>query len=742
VTSLRARSTLVALVAALVVGMGAPVTGLAEPAAVRGAATDLTLVTDAVYTVDSGAGHIGVAMAVTARNHTSETRTRRFWFDHAFLAVQPGATNLRVSGLRGARVRVASRDAKATLLRVDFGSRLYSGRSATFRLAFDLPGRGKAASPQVRVGTSLVTIPVWAFASAGARGSSVTVRMPAGWEVAVESGDFASRSTTDAGATVLESGPLPSPLTFFAYVTAQQPAVYLDRPLTLSVGDQSVELVLQAWEDDPAWATRTGDLLGEVLPVLRRDIGLAWPLAEPLVVAESVSRDAGTYAGVFDPGEARMEVAYWAGPGVLIHQVAHAWFNASLLADRWADEGFATFYALRAAADLDIAITAPVLGEEAAAAAVPLNAWTRDEAPGSTVDTYGYAASLALATALAERVGVDGLAGAWADAEDRVGAYQPPAVAGARAGAAVADPPETLADAPDWRGLLDVLEARSGQDLTDLWREWVVRPEELPLLDARASARASYARTLALAGDWRLPRVIRDALRAWEFETAEALMADARTVIAQRDAVAGLAVRADAALPTTTQGLFESGSLAEASAHAESQRAALLAIETAEASRSAEDDILSRIGMMGEHPEQSLRGARLLLAQDDFEGSLAASDRALRAWTVAWEEGRRRALLGLAVLATVLVLATAALGHVRRARRQPSQGPASWAAATPQAPLGSGTAQARRAPQAPSAASPAKRAERAPRAPQPPRAPRTPQPPPATPGSGRWPGDA
>jgi hypothetical protein len=497
------------------------------------------------------------------------------------------------------------------------------------------------------------------------------------------------------------------------------------------VGDQSVELVLQAWEDDPGWATRTGDLLGEALPMLRRDIGLAWPLAEPLVVAESVSRDAGTYAGVFDPGEARMEVAYWAGPGVLIHQVAHAWFNASLLADRWADEGFATFYALRAAAELDIAITAPVLSEEVAASALPLNAWTRDEAPGSAVDTYGYAASLALATALAERVGTDGLADAWADAQGRVGAYQPPAVSGSRAGAAVADPPETLVDAPDWRGLLDVLEARSGQDLTDLWREWVVRPDELPLLDARASARASYARTLALAGDWRLPRVIRDALRAWEFETAEALMADARTVIAQRDAVAELAVRADAGLPTTTQALFESGSLAEASAHAEAQRAALLAIETAEASRSAEDDILSRIGMIGEHPEQSLRGARLLLAQDDFEGSLAASDRALRAWTVAWEEGRRRALLGLAVLATVLVLATAALGHVRRARRQPSLEPASWPAATAPAAQAPRVPQAAQAPQAPSAAaSPTARPLRAP------------QPPPVRPGSGRWPGDA
>lgn len=669
-TGLRARSTLVALVAALSIAVVAPAIGVGEPSVARGAATDLTLVTDALYTVDPEAGHVAVSMAVAVKNHTTETRTRRYWFDHAFLAVQPGATNAHVSGLKGARVRVSRRDAQSTLLRIDFGTRLYSGKAASLRLGFTLPGTGKAASPQVRVGTSLITIPVWAFASNGARGSSVTVRVPAGWDVAVESGEFARRTTAASGATVLTSGPLASPLTYFAYVSAQQPAVYLDRPMTVAVGDQEASLVLQAWEDDAAWAKRTGALLGEALPRLREDIGLPWPLAEPLVVVESVNRNAGAYAGIFDPDQRRMEVAYWAGPDVLIHQAAHAWFNGSLLADRWADEGFATFYALRAAAGMKLKVKAPALTDEVAATAVPLNAWTRAETPGSATDTYGYAASLAVATAIADAVGTDVLAGALADAQARIGAYQPPAAADARPGAAVADPPETVADAPDWRGFLDLLETRSGKDLTALWRQWVVRPDEATLLDARARARTAYARTLALAGDWRLPRAIRDALRTWDFERAEAMLLDARTVIAQRNAVAEMAARNDVTLDTTMQTLFEAGTMVDASARGDAQRAAIVAIEDAAAARSADDDILSRIGMLGEHPEQSLREAKLLIAQGDYEGAAAASDRALRAWTVAWQEGRRRALLALAVLATVLVLITAGLGSLRRAHRQ------------------------------------------------------------------------
>ncbi len=669
--AVRGRSLLVALAVALVLGALAPVMGPAGPAAARGAATDLTLVTDAVYTVRPEAGRVGVTVAIVARNHTKETRTRKFWFDHAFLAVQPGATNPRISGPRGARVRVSKRDAKATLLRIDFGSRLYSGRSATFRLAFDLQGQGKAASPQVRVGTSLITIPVWAYASTGAKGSSVTVHMPAGWDVAVESGSFARRTTDGAGATVLATGALASPLSFFAYVSAQQPAVYVDRPVTLPVGDRDVALLLQAWEDDPAWADRTQALFGSALPILRRDIGLAWPLSAPLVVVESVSRDAGAYAGTFDPAERRIEVAYWAGPGVMVHQAAHAWFNGSLLADRWANEGFAAFYSQRAADELELKVAPPGMTEAAAAAAGPLNAWTSSEPPGSPADAYGYAASYELATALAGEVGVDVLAQVWADAAERVGAYQPPADRGAGVGAdqAASDPPESVDGQPDWRGLLDLLEARSGKDLVPLWRTWVVRPADDHLLTARVGARASYARTLALADAWRLPRPIRDALRAWDFSRAEALMADARTVIAQRNALAGLAARDGVVLSSSMRTLFESGALAEASALAQGERDALLAIEAAAADRSADDDILSRIGMLGEHPEADLAAARTAITTGDLDASRAASDRAHRAWTVAWQEGRRRALIALAALATIIVLLFAVASTAWRAHR-------------------------------------------------------------------------
>jgi hypothetical protein len=698
VTAGRIRAAVTALAIALALVVVAPAAGLVAPAAVSAADPDLTVVTDATYTVRPEDGNVGVSVAMTARNRTSETRTRRFFFDHTFLAVQPGATNVSISGPQGARVKVARRTEDATLLRIDFGSRLYSGKGATMKLGFDLPGQGAGASPQVRVGSSLVTLPVWAFASNGARGSSVAVRFPPGWDVAVESGELPRHYTTADGGTVLEAGPLAAPLEFFAFVSAERPAVYVDRPLTVPVEGQDVELLLQAWRDDPEWADRTGSLFAAALPALRGDIGLPWPAEDPLVIRETAGRDPDASAGVFDASQNRMDVAYWADRGVVIHQAAHGWFNGDLLADRWANEGFATFYALRAAEQLGETADRPQMTDEARAASFPLNAWAASDGQGTTsaADTYGYAASLELANALADRVGTDVMATVWSDAVAGTGAYQPPprdtdAGGGVAAGAAT---PEGIGGVPDWRALLDLLEARSGQDLTGLWREWVVRPDELASLDARAGARASYGRTLALADGWQLPRAIRDALRSWQFEKAETLMADARTVLAQRKAVAGMAERDDAALTTTMQSLFESGAMAEASAHAEAQRAAMLAIEDADASRSVDDDILSRIGMIGEHPEQSLREARLLLAQDDFEGSAAASDRALRAWTIAWEEGRRRALMTLAALATVVVLASAGIGTFRRSRRTAASEGAASGTATGSGSPGDGAAPA------------------------------------------------
>jgi hypothetical protein len=73
--------------------------------------------------------------------------------------------------------------------------------------------------------------------------------------------------------------------------------------------------------------------------------------------------------------------------------------------------------------------------------------------------------------------------------------------------------------------------------------------------------------------------------------------------------------------------------------------------------------------MLGEDPEADLDIARAALARGDIEATVAAADDAYRAWSGAWQEGRRRAMLALAAVATLLVLVSAIGGAVRRSRR-------------------------------------------------------------------------
>ena len=631
-------------------------------------------------------GRVHVAMSIDARNHRGETRTHKYYFDHAFLAVQPGASGFVVSGPKGATVGVAARTKNATLLRINFGGRLYGGDARTLQLSFNLTDPGKPVSRQVRVSSGLVTFPVWAFASDGARGSRVRVRFPAGYAVAVESGDFDTRSRTADGGTELATEPLGEPLDYFAYLSAQRAAVYKETPIAVKAAGGQIDLLLRGWRDDPAWGTRVGGLFRKALPRLGKEIGLAWPQPGTTVVQEAVSRAAGGYAGLFSPTDRRIEVAYWADPLVVLHEAAHGWFNGGLVADRWASEGFASYYAQHTAGALKVKDTSPKLTASISLAAIPLNAWanTTDAAGGSSgtdelgvsggetkadraTEAYGYAASLALSREIADRAGDNAMRRVWADASGRVGAYQPGSSGTAGASSFA---PETVDGPPDWRGLLDLLEAETGKDFTDLWRQWVVRPEEAGLLDARAEARTAYVRTLASVGDWQLPASIREAMRAWQFDEAGRQMADARSVLAMRGAVDSLATKGGITLPQAMRERFEAGDMAGASREAEAERNAMFAVIQAAGSRSSDDDVLSRIGMIGEDPEADIVAARAAVTAGDLAAAQARADDAYRAWTAAWQEGRRRALLAMAVVAGALLLVFAVAGRARAARRE------------------------------------------------------------------------
>ncbi len=671
----RGPSSSFGLPVALLVALLGAVVALVAPqtaAEVRAAAPDLTIVTNARYDVRPTDHLVHVTVDATVVNHKSDTKTRRYYFDAASLAVLPGTRAFAVTA-SGAHpsVSVTRSTADYRLVRVAFGRRVYSEQTFRFRLSFDLPDPGGAANREIRVGQSLVSFPVWAYATTATPGSTVTVAFPAGYDVRLESGSLRGPDAT-GGSLVFTSGPIADPLSFYAFLSAERGGAYVDRPATTNVDGRPVSLVIRPWSDDAAWGSKVTDVVTRGLPALAEAIGLPYPRTDTLVIQEAVSRTSGGYAGLFDPASGRIEVAYYGSPFVVLHEISHAWFNGGLLADRWANEGFASYYAAVAARALGVPVTPAAMPADGAGK-VALNAWAGvGREPGAT-ETYGYAASYVLATAIAQRAGPAGLQAVWNAALHGEGADQP---AHAASGAS----PERADSPPDWRTLLDLLETRTGQRFDDLWRTWVVRPDETTLLDRRASVRAAYAQVVAEAADWELPAAVRRAIDAWQFDAADGLLGQAREVLAQRDALEAEARAAGLALPDAVRTAFEgSDGFRVAASEAETERAAIRAIDAAAATRPAAPDPVVQLGLLGMAPDLSLAEARAAFSADRLEDAVASAESARQDWQAAADVGRdrlvRAALIAIIVLLALLFAVRAGRGR-RAARRRASSPPA------------------------------------------------------------------
>ena len=655
----------------------------APPAAsdVRAATPDLTIVSNATYQVRPGDRLVRVTVDMTLRNNMRDTSTRRFYFDTAFLAVLPGTSSFKVSGPSGPSVRATRRNNDYTLLRINLGQRLFSKKTAKYKLTFDLKDQGGSSTRDVRVGDSLASFPVWAYASDDTPGSRVSVIFPKGYTVDVEVGDLPEPTIDDQGRTVYKTGRLDKPLDFFAYFVGDRPGAYDEQKVPASVGGTPVGITVRSWAEDDAWGKRIGGLFERGLPKLSERIGLPWPRDEGLVVQESVSRSTGGYAGLFDPTRGHVEVAYYADDFVVLHEAAHAWFNGSLLVDRWALEAFASYYALETAADLKVKAKGDELTDELREARIPLNAWGPIGREERNTEDYAYAATLEVARQVAERAGEDGLQEVWQAAADKTGAYQPPEDAAADGGAGgggtpAAAQPERVLRPPDWRALLDLLEEHTDANYEDIWREWIVRPSDAPLLDVRATARTHYDTVVDEAAGWQLPRPIRDAMRAWQFDTASGLLDEAAAVLDQRDAINTAAADAGLTPPDSLRTTFENGDgFADAQTEIDQQLNVIDHYTDAVESRPENPDVFAQLGLWDATPQRSLEAAKKAYTAGDLESSATAADDARMTWIGAASVGRTRAALIAAVVIGILLLVgltILAVVRLRRGRRRPA----------------------------------------------------------------------
>ncbi|HXG26338.1 MAG TPA: hypothetical protein VNL94_05745 [Candidatus Binatia bacterium] len=665
-----ARASVVAL--ALVLGAVPAI----APAPVSAATPSLTIVGATTYDVRPEEGRVAVTSRLTVTNHLENTVTRRYFFRTAVLTVLPGTSNFRLTGPAGQpKVTVGKRTDTYTNLRLDFGANLAAGRSTTLTLTFDITDPGGAPDRPVRISPSLTSFAAWAYATPSTPGATVEVRFPAGYSVSIGRGPLEGPIADGPDHERWQSGPIAAPLEFVADIVADRPRELEETAREVPLAGGAATILLRSWPDDPAWRDRVGALVERALPILEREIGIPWAVEGDLAVEEALVRSTGGYAGLFAPAEGRIEIAYNASDGVVLHELAHAWLNGRLVADRWVAEGFASYYAALTAAELGVDPDSPAPPPETNEGAIPLNEWGPSGTEDPASERYAYATSRDLAEAIAERAGEEALRAVWSKAAGGIAAYQP-VTAGPDGSPRLVEgaAPEVAEGPPDWRGLLDLLEEETGADFTDLWGEAVARPADLAVLQERTAARAAYEASVQRAGDWRLPPATRAAMRAWQFDVATDLLRQADAVIAQRDALAREAADAGLTLPGRLRVAFENGPDVEpAAAEARAERAVVDAIVHARATEPRNpgvvEDLVFRLGLIGIEPREYVAAAAAQLAEGELEAAYASALQAEAAWTGAPQAGRSRIVSTLLLLLALLLLA----GLIRQQRRRRTQ---------------------------------------------------------------------
>jgi hypothetical protein len=620
----------------------------------------LLVTADARYVALPGEARVHVTVDAVATSQEPDTADARVYYSGLTMAMPAEATNIGAySGGVALAVRVVEEGDGYRAVEVAFSRRLFYRQSYAYTVSFDLVDAGGVPDRDVRVGRSLVAFPVWAFGTEGEPGGSVRVELPSAYRATVQG----SGMTEDrlGSVTVLTASP-DDPFAFFAYVSADRPNAFAETPIRVPMDAGSARLTIRAWDDDPAWETRTTRLLRDGLPMLEELIGVPYPHAGTLKVEEAAISRLGEYAGIYDPTTAVISVRYDADAFVTLHEAAHLWFNDRLLSGRWIGEAWAELYSIEAGEAIGEEGYRWELTEQLRRARVPLNDWGAVGREDLAVEDFAYAASYEVATRVVERTSLEALRRVWQAASDREPSYLPTDGS--------ADGRRAPLGQPGWQRLLDLLEERTGGSYADLWARWIVNDEQEPLLAARASVRFEYADVLQQADDWQLPAVIREDLALWAFDDARTGLQQADRVLDDRDRIAQLAARLDLQVSDRLRRAFEGDDgLDAARSVARAELAALAELESASDHLADEPSALEAIGLLGANPDRLLDAARTSYESGALGEAQRAATAAEEARGSAGAEGRSRVVVVAATLLALDGLALSSLSAARLRRR-------------------------------------------------------------------------
>jgi hypothetical protein len=615
--------------------------------------------TRSVYTLDPAAGAVHVSVDVTATNERpnryTATSVLQSYLPELGLVVLAEAANLSATRDDGTPLDVTLEPSESPLVSyavVDVTPNLFFGDSQTFRLVYDLPSLPPRAEGLTRVNAAFGI--VIALAEGDPTLASVEVVVPAGYDVEVV-GDQLQR-TNRSGNTVLTAEAITDPLAFDAVVVARRDEALVRR--TVELGDHRIEV--GAWPGDDEWADFVAAQVTNGIPTLEALIGRELPADRSgaradgtLQIVETSTPYVYGYAGWYLPFEHVIEIGEDLDAAVVLHELAHLWFNDDLFTDRWVNEGFAEEFASRALERLGQPLTAPEPVDPAVPGAIRLNGWSDpvlvdDESEAR--EDYGYNTSFAVLRAITDEIGLEKVAAVIDAAADHEIAYR-----GDR-------PPERWSSAATWRRFLDLLQEVGGSEqAVDLFTNHVVAPEEASVLAARQAARIVVDELEAAGAGWTAPLELRRAMSDWRFDEATALVADAGEILGVRDrisaTVAPLGVEVPAALEDAYEGAV--ADLDDVARQAEDTQRTADAVAAADAAADRDLGLFGTIGAIGDDPEAIVERAARAFEDGNLDVAARSAAEAIELVDGADERGERRvaSALGALLLVGWMVLA-------------------------------------------------------------------------------------
>lgn len=465
---------------------------------------------------------VRVTIDVTVTHQKPDSGGYFYYFDGIFVPVPTSATNLVAvsSGGTSLSTNIEESSENWQQVLVSLPSRLLYGQQQSLQVTFDLPNLPPRSDGWIRANAAYASFPVFAVGDPGL--ADVTVLIPEAYDVHT-TGQPMLRSR-DGRLHVLTEPAIEDPSNWWAVIGAQNNDRL--RRNEIEVGDTSV--VIRYWPGDDEWADFVEEQITTGLPALEAVVGEPFPVTGELQIIESGTPHLYGWGGWYDSSENVIEIGDELDKVVVLHELSHAWFNGETASDLWLIEGLAETVAHRALADRDGNSEQPDKVSVDAEGAQPLLAWNSTGLATSgeptANDDYGYAAAWWVLSTLADEIGDEQFTDVISAAVRRVMPYE-------------ADKEVLLHHGGlGWRRMLDLFEEVGGStSAVEMYKDWVVEPADVSVIEERSAARALYAELDEGPDGWSPPLEIRRDMTEWQFGDIAEQADTADDVLAARD---------------------------------------------------------------------------------------------------------------------------------------------------------------------------------------------------------------